>query len=111
MKTAEEKTELRTVDDFIAFFSSIPDEKWWSGGGYFDSTNPECRCAIGHLGEPRPAGSGMPPNVKALYDLFTPLGVGPVHVSDGCCIGRFPQSRPKARILAALNEIKANQEK
>jgi hypothetical protein len=92
-----------TVDYFIEKFSAIPDEKWWTG----DYENKGRFCALGHCGEKFMRG-GMTEESMALGRLFEEYLICAVaSVNDGK--GLYPQPTPKARILAALQDIKAKE--
>jgi len=49
MKTLEQLNENSTIQDFIEFYEGIPEDKWITHN-YVDKLNPECKCALGHLG-------------------------------------------------------------
>jgi len=92
-----------TVDYFIQKFEAIPDEKWTIKE--FTNAIGQC-CALGHCG--RRIGSPTAEG-EALYQLFHENEMdGPAHINDGYSI-EYQQPTPKARILAALNDIKTKQ--
>lgn len=113
------KTELRTVDDFIAFFTKIPEEKWVTGWVGIVENSDGCYCVLGHLGR-----RGVPEyggritesrNDQAFSNLLWSHNWSPAFINDGlapyCPLQFRNLPTPRARILAALNAIKANQEK
>lgn len=103
MKTAERESELKTVDDFIEFFSGIPEEQWCCES--FKNPDGRC-CAAGHLGEDAFTETKNGSNLERLMgDWGTVWSINDGDHPD------FQQPTPRARILAALNEIKAKQEK
>lgn len=86
-----------TPQYFIKFFSEIPDSKWTVGGRH------DCRvsgngCALNH------ANSHSEAAVDSLIGLFNRSEFHIVDVNDFSTM-RFPQTTPKARILAALAHI------
>jgi hypothetical protein len=98
------------VDFFIRKFEAIPEDQWRSGG--IGSATGR-RCALGHCGfNYRPADEETP-EAKALAALLPPTDAGamvypfwgPLDINDNRD-PRYRQSTPKARILAALNDIK-----
>lgn len=91
--------ELTTPDDFIKFYEGIPEEDWCTEV-YEDGFR--C-CAFGHLGERNDQWSN---NGMRLFNLITTS----ISVNDGKN-PRFPQPTPKARILAALREVKERMNK
>jgi hypothetical protein len=86
---------------FIAKFSAIPEELWTSGEDFNESTG-KC-CARGHCGirgKTSECEEGM-----ALYRVFdSGPNTWPVDINDGHD-KRYQQPTPKARILAALNDL------
>jgi hypothetical protein len=90
-----------TVDYFINKFKAIPSSKWTTGQ-YTIGT--KC-CALGHCGE-RGLGVGGP-EAKALGEMLR-TGSTVVKINDG----EHPlylQKTPRARILAALKDLKKAQ--
>lgn len=88
-----------TVDYFIAKFEAIPDEQWCVG----EFTDQERRhCAVGHCLDRMQ----LTEESKALVRL---MGHNTTFVNDGVDPD-YQQPTPKARILAALRDIKAKQE-
>jgi hypothetical protein len=88
---------------FINKFSKITDELW--GMGFYNQDG-VC-CALGHCGVTdgySPSNDSFhTPEADALRGLF---GIGAVdYINDGLD-NRYPQSTPKARILAALEDVK-----
>lgn len=91
------------VDYFIAKFEAIPDERWC----VYDYRNGPQRCARGHCGQ---TSFRDTPESTALGELFdNNIGDGPSMVNDGN-VEEYQQPTPKARILAALHDIKAKLE-
>lgn len=103
------------VNWFLDFFSAIPEDKWCVCALERGDT----RCANGHLNY-RVHGSGQwpdgqpPASVFALTDLTQKhLGLSAPDINNGNffnVVTRFPQPTPRARILAALTDIKSQQE-
>lgn len=106
------------VDYFIAKFSAIPDEKWKVGGAKFG----DCMCALAHCGEGH--WCDMNEERAALIELFGSKGgdsfEAVTDVNDGSdpktcyfqserLVEILAHKTPKARILAALNDIKSKQ--
>lgn len=90
--------ELETVDDFIAFFKSIPESKWCTKA--YKSGNK--KCALGHLGKD----SENADNFRYLwYHYFKYDSI--VSVNDE---GRGDKTTPKKRILLALINLKKLQQ-
>jgi len=91
------------AQDFIDFFQAIPDEKWTTGT--YSNVHGQ-RCAFGHcfdkdiIFETR--------TDAKLVSLFGRITALVTEVNDGKD-PRFQQSAPKARILAALEEIKKHE--
>ncbi len=100
-----------TVDHFIAKFEAIPDTLWTTVL-YTSSGDPARHCALGHCGIV--CGSEQTEEAAALRALFTAAAApgddsfNVVLVND-CAHRRYQQPTPKARILAALRDIKAKQ--
>ena len=99
-----------TVDYFIEKFSAIPDEKWIVGD-YADDRG--CCCALGHCGYRfiggsifNPVNTGGTDEGAALSRLFDEHHLSVPLVNDQI-EARYQQPTPKARILAALADIKA----
>jgi len=89
-----------TVDYFIGFFSVIPDQEWCTGT-FINETN-QC-CARGHL-----LARNMTRAECELLKMFREEGNTVAHINDGNS-PYYQQATPKARILAALNDIKTKQ--
>lgn len=106
---------MYTVDYFIKKFEAIPENKWNDHTQYNPDTD-TC-CAFGHL-----------QTIKGRQDGWkTPEGLGLADIfnSVGYCVNsnnwitdvnngrskKYQQRTPKTRILAALYDIKAMQEK
>jgi hypothetical protein len=89
---------------FINKFKHIPEHRWMTGnyGTGEDISAPHC--ALGHCGARlRPSDD---PEAEVLSKLFLDnLSQSVAFVNDNC-YGRYDQSTPKARILAALQDIK-----
>lgn len=91
-----------TPQYLIKFFSAIPDERWTVGGRH------DCRasgngCALNHAYVHSAAAA------NALIGLFNRSEFHIVDVNDLSTNPRFPQTTPKARILAALAHIEKAQ--
>jgi lambda repressor-like predicted transcriptional regulator len=89
------------VDYFIKKFSTIPDDKWCVGAFNNDAG---CCCALGHCGHR--AGLRTTEGI-ALGALFNGAALNIVAVNDRHSL-LYTQDTPKARILAALHDIKKN---
>lgn len=97
------------VDYFIAKFSAIPEERWITGV----MTDKNKYCALGHCGAGNPLAGNADFNhteeSKALNKLFKANFNEPAwKINDSKDYG-YPQSTPKQRILAALQDIKKAQ--
>lgn len=99
------------VDYFIAKFEEIPDELWGTGA-YQSGTR---RCVLGHCGYRLSQDSPGPrtllistPEGAALNEHFCYHGLTTTGVNDGLD-PRYRQPTPRARILAALRDIKSNE--
>lgn len=88
-----------TVDYFIKKFTAIPDEKWCVG--HYINFDGQC-CAKGLCGDREDINS--PPEASALEGCF-PAHISVCDVNDGE-LAEYQQATPRARILAALNDIK-----
>lgn len=112
-----EKQTVYDVDYFISKFSAIPEDKWIIGA--LKNQKGSC-CALGHCGafysfveiEVEPSNEA-----RALRRLFDVIQLHPSHVNDDCYdaydsgqrppqAALYDQPTPKARILAALEDIK-----
>lgn len=110
--TRQAKEEF-TVDYFIQKFSAIPDELWGCGR----CENGGRRCALGHCGtDTLRVWKDYNAEIQALGNLMQPLeapedaGNSPdvtVHLINDGQHKAYQQDTPKARILAALEQIKA----
>lgn len=87
--------ELRTLDDFIAFYEQVPEERWCK----FFFIDEGRSCARGLLGK-------IHVSVPCLADIaITSLAPEIAQVNDG--ENQFyHQPTPKARVLAYLNDLK-----
>lgn len=96
------------VDYFIKKFEAIPEEKWTI---LVLIDNAGRSCALGHCGV-LPTNSGPYYNTEgySLRDLLEKHDVYVMAVNDGND-KNYQQPTPKQRILAALYDIKAMQEK
>ena len=116
---------MYTVAYFINKFEAIPENKWVEGAKGTEPNEKGEYCAYGHCGV-RVNKYYSPDEARALSEIFQSvfkdkdgitffdgLSWAVVHVNDG--ISRMPKysklETPKARILAALRDIKAMQEK
>lgn len=110
------------VNWFINFFTGIPDDQWCQDT--VGEANGGRRCAIGHCRFGIDGGivdeTGYGPTERALARLLSTFAWDAststlenltiiTNINDGKNIA-FPQSTPRARILAALREIQAKQE-
>lgn len=97
------------VNYFIRKFEAIPEGEWHSGNYYnHDKTR---FCALGHCGG-RIRNDGCAESTdesRSLGDLFIHCGLLVGFINDGRH-GHYPQPTPKQRILAALADIKRQQE-
>ena len=91
--------DLHTIDDFIAFYSAIPEDKWCENM-YGDGTGRHC--ALGHIGGG--ALTYIPGPVRRLCDLAK--GVDAITLVNDNRSPTYQQHSPKARILALLEDIK-----
>ena len=90
------------VDYFIRKFKAIHTSKWCADGLY--NTGDKC-CVLGHCGQ---RSELYNPEVLALCGLFKFCkgSYHPVTIND-CGSSDYLQRTPRARILAALGDIKA----
>jgi len=85
-----------TIDDYIAFYEAIPEDKWTTGD-FVDGFG-RC-CALGHLGFRNC--TETPTNHS---EFFVPLPM----VNDGFA-ENYKQPTPKQRVLAYLRDLKAKE--
>jgi hypothetical protein len=92
------------VDYFIKKFEAIPEVNWTTG-----VFNDGCGrfCALGHCGETFGRTSQEAFALRDLLDFE--LNESITRINDGNC-PEYDQPTPRARILAALRDIKAKQE-
>lgn len=95
-------SKLKTVADFKKFFKAIPEEQWMTK--YYNNAGQTRFCALGHLGSGNvtgvtSVGVRLQKMFRKAFGKFTVAKVND-HKSEA-----FPQPTPKARILAALNEM------
>lgn len=97
------------VDYFIKKFEAIPEALWCTGAYEYGD---RC-CVLGHCGfHYTIADDGLATKHDqaleglALIELFHKKGLQPTNINDGED-GRYAQSSPKERILAALRAIGA----
>ena len=92
-----------TIDDYIAFYESIPEDKWTTGD-FVDGFG-RC-CALGHLGfrEGHADDSTLSHSVffYRLHRVSLPM------VNDGF-VEPYKQPTPKQRVLAYLRDLKAKE--
>jgi len=93
------------VQFFIDKFSKIPDNDWGIKS-YVDEFNK--KCALGHCGISVSLFQTNAPEASAVHSIFMESGLNILTINDGEAL-RYQQPTPKARILAALNDIKAMQ--
>ena len=90
-----------TIDYFISKFESIPEEQWLANGNYIDGNK---KCAYGHCGvdfnKPSEEADALHVLIRSRFMLSS--------VNDGGDYS-YQQQTPKARILAALNDLKNKQ--
>jgi hypothetical protein len=94
--------ELKTAEDFRDFFAGIPEDKWCVG---FYTDRQDRHCALGHLGQ-------YQPSAYHFRDLLGKSFGAHSSINDGSpfCPPQFRRLQtPKARILAALDSIIAQQ--
>lgn len=94
-----------TVDYFIKKFKAIPSNKWTTG--QYKKANKYC--AYGHCGFKLNSGGHeiYTDEGTALYELFNRYNLLIHEVNDGD-VKKYSQKNPKARILAALKDIKTS---
>lgn len=108
---------LYTPDDFIKYYSDISDELWITNKYRDDNGN--C-CSLGHLGcRDHPDDSPNGPSLitvagerlqRLIGEIRRETGsafVSVADINDGAWPEMFPQKTPKARIIAALEMVKA----
>lgn len=114
---------MYTIDYFINKFEVMPNDKWTTGRFTSDEG---VHCALGHCG----VRNYIYPTkeAEALYDIFKSLNITysrsgiaiedytnekisnkVISISDGIT-EQYQQPTPKARILAALHDLKAMQQ-
>lgn len=103
---------MYTTQYFIDKFTAIPDNKWYTGS-FVNPSNTDQRCAFGHchvvnFKENTLKENAEQQNLNKLFSIYLELSV--VQVNDNLCLNPYKYSSPKARILAALNDIKAKQQ-
>jgi len=92
---------------FINKFKTIPEEQWCTGWYFsFDKKTGQLQhCALGHCNA---SAKGSSSEAEALQRLFLRhLRVGVEYVNDNPLSGyhNYRQATPKARVLAALEDI------
>jgi hypothetical protein len=103
-KSVSTKEVVYDVDYYINKFERIP--AWrWTTHLYTSTLLPFRHCALGHLGV-GVSTVGMTPEVHGICRIL-PLVMS---INDNRC-ERYMQRTPKARVLAALYDVKAAQEK
>ncbi len=97
-----------TVDYFIEKFEATEEDSWCTGG-YGNGIK---SCALGKcFTKQQQANGDLSDEAKALCQLISGnLSSGVVCINDGDN-PYYPQPTPKARILAALRDIKAKEKK
>lgn len=96
-----------TVDHFIKKFSEIPEDKFTSCGQYVNRQDASKMCALGHCNV-RTATSYTQENFPEAHALDDLLNGCTPHINDGVEGAEKFGATPKARILAALQEVKDN---
>lgn len=99
LKCQDDKSRKYTVLYYIEKFSAIPDEQW-TESEYNDG---EKYCALGHCGEID--SDSRTDESAALDEIFNKYDLRVSLVNDGKC-AKYNQDTPKARILAALIDIR-----
>lgn len=91
---------MTTKAEFIAFFSKIPDEKWLAkASNEFEAFHGR-GCALNHMGRAKFLSGAH----KLIRQFENSLDTTLPAVNDARDL-RYQQSTPKARILAALNDL------
>lgn len=98
------KTEQPTYNAqyFIDFFEAIPDEEWTIE--MFQDVDGKC-CALGHCGW-RNSVRTLPG--EALVNIFGETSIADTNDGENL---EYPQTTPKARIMAALRDIQKKESK
>lgn len=92
------KKTAYSVDYFLKFFDSIPEDKWIVGKWHNEDKTKFC--AMGHLGSDSEKGTS-----QEAFDLGNILGCNPAAINDGK--NRFyKEDHPKHRIMTALIDAK-----
>jgi hypothetical protein len=91
-----------TVDYFIEKFKAIPARKWCV---FWFKNSAGQKCVLGHCGVR--VREHLTPEAKALIAMFP---TWPSNINNNPC-KKYPQTTPRARILAALRDIKKKMEK
>lgn len=101
---------IYNADYFIAKFTAIPEELWCEND--YEKHNGQ-RCVMGHCGKDLKNEFGDTEESKALRLLLDPTREkNPGHAEDiNNGLESYLQPTPRARILAALNDIKAKEGK
>lgn len=106
---------MYTTQYFIDKFTAIPEENWFVGN-YVNPNNPNQCCALGHCNI-RPHNDLFFLESKADLEgkylnilFFKYLQINVTYINDDKFRVIYKQSTPKARILAALNDIKTKQQ-
>lgn len=102
LRNQKPMNDLVTTQDFIDFYSAIPEDKWCTDTNTVEGR----RCAYGHLylGQEELKNRETIRAADRLTDHFIKIACLVSEVNDGGEV-RFPQPTPKQRILAALKEI------
>lgn len=102
-----DRNELPPMDAqyFIDKFSAIPDSEWRCDGLYGGDGEP--KCALGHCGLRDNTRNGETAETSAFYTVILNVCSRGVTNLNDCPIDGFPQTTPKARILAALELSKS----
>lgn len=103
MSTCEAGQGEWTIDDYIAFYDTIPEEKWMTGD--FCDGYGRC-CALGHLGFSHSPPDNTITERHAIF--FKRHGLTLPMVNDGF-VGPYNQPTPKQRVLAYLRDLKAKE--
>lgn len=92
-----------TVDYFIKKFKRIPSSKWT----IIDYQRGKRFCALGHCGctDDMDCEAYFPREAKGLCKIFDEINLDVAKVNDGEML-KYPQKNARARILAALQDIK-----
>lgn len=99
---------MYTVEHFIQKFEAIPEDSWCVGQF---KTNDGKHCALGHCAVYDGFISDSPEAIALCHIFMEKQGIlDTTGINDGKD-PRYQQNNPKERILAALRDVKANNDK